>query len=153
MPKLSDEQQRLKDFIEDNFDFRTLKKVGFFDKEMKKTDYEKIAARVCTFFGYSSIYDYGMPIFHKIISTTCIAGKIADTVNNQGELKSGGAFIILTVETEFACPICECGQDAREHTKYNNAKYPVVTIKCKGCKRKLQLQTDLGGKLNVEEIS
>lgn len=151
MPKMNDEQLRLRDFIEDNFDFPTLKKIGFFNKEMKKTDYEKIAERVCKFFGYNSIYEYGLPIFHKTISTTCIAGKISDTVNNQGKLESGGAFIIATVETEFVCPICECSQDATEHTKYNNAKYPVVTIKCKGCKRQLQLQTDLSGKLSVEE--
>lgn len=52
-------RQKLRQFIEDHFDFQTLKKVGFFEKGIRKTDYEKIAERVCRFFGYKSIYEYG----------------------------------------------------------------------------------------------
>lgn len=61
-------RQKLKEFIEDHFDFQTLKKVGFFEKGIRKTDYEKIAARVCLFFGYKSIYEYGKIRFSGILS-------------------------------------------------------------------------------------
>jgi hypothetical protein len=49
---------RLRQFIEDNIPFKELKAAGFFDKGVRKTDYEKIAARVCHWFGYKSIYEY-----------------------------------------------------------------------------------------------
>ena len=49
---------RLKQFIEDNIPFYELKKVGFFSKDIRKTDYEKIAARVCRFFGLKTIHEY-----------------------------------------------------------------------------------------------
>lgn len=52
------EKNNLKKFIEDNFDFYGLKKAGFF-KNIRKNEYEKIAARVCHFFSYESIYEYG----------------------------------------------------------------------------------------------
>ena len=50
---------KLKQFLEDNIPFDALKKVGFFENGIRKTDYEKIAERVCQFFGYKSIYEYG----------------------------------------------------------------------------------------------
>lgn len=48
----------LKDFMEENFDFEALLKVGFFTKEMKG-DYEAQAERVRKHFGYKSVYEYG----------------------------------------------------------------------------------------------
>jgi len=52
-------RQKLKQFLEDNFAFEPLKKAGFFGKDIRKTDYEKIAARICWYFGYNSIYEHG----------------------------------------------------------------------------------------------
>jgi len=49
----------LRDFLDEFFDFEELKKVGFFDKSIKKTDYEAQAKRVCHYFGLKSIYEYG----------------------------------------------------------------------------------------------
>lgn len=48
----------LKEFMEDHFDIRTLKKVGVFPKEMKLNDYEGQAKRICELFDLESIYDY-----------------------------------------------------------------------------------------------
>jgi hypothetical protein len=48
----------LKAYMKQHFDFSSLKKVGFYPKEMKHTDYEGQAKRVCHFFGLESIYDY-----------------------------------------------------------------------------------------------
>jgi hypothetical protein len=49
---------RLKQFIQDNIPFHELKQAGFFNADLEETDYESIAARVCTFFGLKSIYQY-----------------------------------------------------------------------------------------------
>jgi|SRR6185369_17755025 hypothetical protein len=48
---------KLKEFMQDHFDFKTMKKVVFF-KGIKFNDYEAQAAKVCHFFGLESIYDY-----------------------------------------------------------------------------------------------
>ena len=56
-PKVAD-RLRLKQFLENNIPVAELMEVGFIPKGTKKTDYEKIAARVCEFFGYKSIYEY-----------------------------------------------------------------------------------------------
>ena len=53
----------LKNFLEEHFDFKELKKVGFFDKSIKSNNYEKQAERICEFFGLETIYQYG---FHDI---------------------------------------------------------------------------------------
>lgn len=42
----------------EKFDFSTLKKVGFYPKDMKFNDYEGQAKRVCDFFGIKSVYEY-----------------------------------------------------------------------------------------------
>lgn len=59
------EEEKLKDFMKDNFDFSTLKKVGFFSKETKSTDYKAQAERVCHFFGYESVYELTGLLFFK----------------------------------------------------------------------------------------
>lgn len=58
MPKKTT-NKALKYFMKSHFDFSTLKKVGFYPKDMKHNDYEGQAARVCYFFGYKSVYEYG----------------------------------------------------------------------------------------------
>lgn len=49
----------LKSFMEEHFDFKALKKAGFYDKSIKRDDYQKQADRVCQFFGFQSVYQYG----------------------------------------------------------------------------------------------
>ena len=48
----------LKNFIEENFDFEELVKVGIFKKEMKG-NYKIQANKICRYFGYKTIYEYG----------------------------------------------------------------------------------------------
>lgn len=64
----ANKDELLKNFMVDNFDFDTLKKVGFFDKTIKRNDYKKQAERVCTFFGFESIYQYGFETTHAHLS-------------------------------------------------------------------------------------
>lgn len=58
--KLTDKEKAcvLKRFMQEFFPFSPLVKSGFFKKEMKG-DYEAQAARVCQFFGYKTVYEYG----------------------------------------------------------------------------------------------
>jgi hypothetical protein len=48
----------LKRFMEEFFDFKELVKVGLFTKEMKG-DYKAQAEKICHYFGYESVYEYG----------------------------------------------------------------------------------------------
>ena len=48
----------LKRFMIEFFPFAELRKAGFFTKEMKG-DYYAQAKRVCDFFGYKSVFEYG----------------------------------------------------------------------------------------------
>jgi hypothetical protein len=50
--------KKLKEFMQDHFDFSTLKKAGFFPKDMKFNDYEGQAKVICHFFSIASIYEY-----------------------------------------------------------------------------------------------
>lgn len=52
------EDQLLKDFMREFFPFNDLVKAGFFTKEMRG-DYKTQAERVCKFFGYKTVYEYG----------------------------------------------------------------------------------------------
>lgn len=74
----------LKYYMKSNFDFSTLKQVGFFPKEMKFNDYEGQAKRVCEYFGLESIYDYGK---HEIRCHISYAGDRPIEVDEKGELK------------------------------------------------------------------
>ena len=44
--------------MQEFFPFSPLRKAGFFTKEMKG-DYDAQANRVCTFFGFETVYEYG----------------------------------------------------------------------------------------------
>ena len=50
--------QSLKEYMQDNFCFSTLKKAGVFPKEVKFNDYEGQAEVICRIFSLESIYDY-----------------------------------------------------------------------------------------------
>lgn len=61
-----------------------------------------------------------------------------------------GMHIHLT-SSIFDCPICSCENDISE--KIEKAKLPVFQIKCRGCKRDLEVfSCPLTGKLTVSEI-
>jgi len=48
----------LQRFMKEFFPFAPLRKAGFFTKEMRG-DYEAQAKRVCEYFGYKTVYEYG----------------------------------------------------------------------------------------------
>ena len=48
----------LERFMKEFFPFAEFKKFGFFTKEMKG-NYKAQAERVCTYFGYKTVYEYG----------------------------------------------------------------------------------------------
>lgn len=50
--------KKLKEYMQDNFDFQSLKKAGVFPRDMRFNDYEGQAKVICHFFSLSSIYDY-----------------------------------------------------------------------------------------------
>jgi len=50
----------LKNFLDEFFDFYTLRKVGFFPKEMKKSDIHGQAKRICQWFGFKTVFEYGV---------------------------------------------------------------------------------------------
>lgn len=50
--------QVLENFMKEFFPFDDLQEIGFFTKEMKE-DYQAQANRVCKFFGFKTIYEYG----------------------------------------------------------------------------------------------
>jgi hypothetical protein len=49
---------KLKEYMQENFYFGSLKKAGVFPKEMKFNDYEGQAKVICHMFSLSSVYDY-----------------------------------------------------------------------------------------------
>lgn len=58
----------LKNFLLEHFDFKELKKSGFYNKDIKKTDYQKQADRICHFFGYETVYEFGFNTTYAHIS-------------------------------------------------------------------------------------
>lgn len=55
---MTPEDKKLKEFMQDNFDFPTLKKIEAYPREMKFNDYEGQAKRICFIFSLESVYDY-----------------------------------------------------------------------------------------------
>lgn len=53
-----EKDQTLKNFMLEQFDFDGLKEVGLFKEEMRG-DYKAQAKKVCNFFGFKSVYEYG----------------------------------------------------------------------------------------------
>ncbi len=66
--KIKSKEYLLKEFMEENFDFDSLREVGLFDESIKREDYKSQARRICAFFGYDSIYQYGFKTVHAHIS-------------------------------------------------------------------------------------
>ena len=82
MTKLSEDDQLLKDFLNEHIDFYGLRKLGFF-KGLKKSDIHQQAERICKFFGYKTVYEYGAKTIHAHISYA--DGHRPSWVNEQGE--------------------------------------------------------------------
>jgi len=79
---MTDKETLLKDFMEEHFDIEEMIKIGFFKKN---EDYETHAKRVCTFFGFNSVYEYGALEFRGHVSFA--PGERPKHVNEDGELK------------------------------------------------------------------
>lgn len=59
MEKINDDMAGvLKRFMQEFFPFKEFMKAGIFTKEMKG-DYKAQSERVCKFFGYKTVYEYG----------------------------------------------------------------------------------------------
>lgn len=52
------EDEVLKNFMTEFFPFDSFLKIGFFKKEMRD-NYQAQADKVCHFFGYKTVYEYG----------------------------------------------------------------------------------------------
>ena len=67
MAILSEDDRILKEFLDENFHFYTLRKSGFFPKDWKKSDIHKQAERICKFFNYKTVFEYkAHPIYAHI---------------------------------------------------------------------------------------
>ncbi len=58
MPESTINDEILKQFMLDNFDYNGLKLAGFWLNNERKNDYKAQADRIVRFFGLKSIYDY-----------------------------------------------------------------------------------------------
>lgn len=58
MLKTDEKDKVLKRFMKEFFPFGQFKKIGLFTDEMKG-DYKAQASRVCEFFGYKTVFEYG----------------------------------------------------------------------------------------------
>lgn len=66
MGKLNEDDRILKEFLDENFDFYTLRKVGLFNG-LKKSDIHKQAEILCKLFGYKTVFEYNAhPIYAHI---------------------------------------------------------------------------------------
>ena len=65
---IGEKLELLKNFLLEHFDYDELKKVGFYDKTIKRKDYQKQADRICKFFGYETVYQYGFETTYAHIS-------------------------------------------------------------------------------------
>lgn len=74
----------LERFMQEHFPYAEFKKIGFFNKEMKG-DYKAQSERVCKFFGYKTVYEYGSK---EIQCHITYAGERPLHINENGELKS-----------------------------------------------------------------
>ncbi len=147
------ELKKLKEYIDEHFPIKDLFKVKFFSPDTKRGDYEAIAKRICEWFEFESIYEYSQDLpFITASSDTALYGKFPDKVEKDGKVVRGDGFHLSIAADEFTCPICTCEQSAYDHAAFNKSKNPIINIKCKGCKRKLELfSCPMTGKLTVTE--
>lgn len=75
--------ETLQNFLDEFFPFDDFLEIGFFTKEMRN-DYNAQAERICKFFGYKTVYEYGATEIRCHIS---YAGDRPLHVDENGELK------------------------------------------------------------------
>jgi hypothetical protein len=75
----------LERFLKEQFDFAAFKKAGFFTKEMRN-DYYAQAKRICIYFGYKSVFEYGAEEIRCHISY--VEGHRPISVDENGDLKT-----------------------------------------------------------------
>ncbi|MDM8174819.1 hypothetical protein QT327_10700 [Olivibacter sp. 47] len=89
--KLTKADQLLKSFLDEHIPFYELRRAGFFPKEMKKSDIHGQAKRICEFFGYKTVYEYGAKVTYAHISyASGISGLDSDRplhIDEEGKLK------------------------------------------------------------------
>ncbi len=78
--------KHLEDFVKKHFPYAPLKKAGFFTAEMRN-DYKTQAKRVCTYFGFKSIFEYGVEEIRCHISYAEGQDPRPIVVNDKGELE------------------------------------------------------------------
>ena len=137
------DDERLKRFMLDHFDFDALKSAGFWPKGTRRADYRTQAARVCFFFGYDSIYQYSPPEIIQFDGVNMAIVESAGTVSKEGEYQPGIRGWLSTTESFFNCPACTCPQERTTTTGKQQ---------CEGCKRPLGVELDLTGNIHVWEL-
>lgn len=144
---MTEADEKLKQFMLDNFCFDGMKEIGFWPKGTRRTDYKAQAARVCEYFGFGSVYQYRQPEITETDSNVIVA-ECAGEINVEGQYIKGATAILNTVPSDFECPICTCPQTVNMN-KTNGTPH-----KCTGCKRKLHVIVplfDSTGSLKVSE--
>ena len=143
-PATPEEIARLKTFLLDNFCFDTMKSWNFWPKGTRRADYAAQAARICAYFGYESVYEYGRGMYPPVVvSDTLTVGAIAAEVDSAGHLHQGGGYLLHTCQTDFDCPHCTKPQGFR-HNRSGEQK-------CSGCKRTNTVFMNLDGTLYVAQ--
>lgn len=152
--KLTEEQARLKQFMLNYFDFDGLKEAGFWPKGTRRTDFEAQAARVCQYFSYKTVYEYGSELAEitEVVHINDLTGEAErtgvafvstpDTISESGELVAGMTGWLSTTEGDFDCPHCTCPQTYKAGKGYYKHK-------CTGCKRSTPVAMDHTGKLHI----
>lgn len=80
-------------------------------------------------------------------------GGTPDHVNDKGELETGFAYHLSMSVSKFKCPVCTKEQDTDDYPKFVKSNLPMVSVKCNGCKRPIQIfSCPLTGKLTISEI-
>lgn len=74
----------LENFMKEFFPYKEFKAMGFFTKEMRG-DYEAQAKRVCDFFGYKTVFEYGAKEIR--VHLTYAKGERPLVVNDNGKLQ------------------------------------------------------------------
>jgi hypothetical protein len=154
--EMTPELDQLKQFMLDHFDFDSLKEAGFWPKGTRRADFKSQAARVCQYFGYKTVYEYGRELAEltdvmevndltgKPEYTGVVAVSFPDSVNENGEIVAGAYGILSTTEGDFECPHCTCPQSYKAGKGYYKHK-------CTGCKRTTPVAMDCTGKLHIFE--
>jgi len=87
MKKKASAKIKLKKFIDSYIPVDELMKAGFFIKGTRRNQYEKIAERVCWYFGFKSIYEYKKVCRGKICDGNNCDGQNINCKNYRDEIQ------------------------------------------------------------------